>query len=329
MTGQTPARTIDLVTRDPSRTVEFRTGASGLNGLPWVAWAAVLGLGAVLFAAEHEEVMRGMGWFLMALLPVGLAVQWFAARNAQSEAPGLTLTPEGFTLAPHGWGHLTVTWAAVRAVSSRTIRVFQPRWRPGPPFMTLPRCTLVRIDAEVLAAARTAGSFRPGGPTGDRVIRDDEEGVEIVLNHDDFGLTPEEIRHAVEVRWQAFGGAEVAAGPDTALPPLRLGGFRPANRGLWWAGLGGAGLAAAVLLTNAAGLWQTEGQARDAATRAERNRMIEQSNERLRAVDRDHQDALRRMEERQRDLDQRMRTMMPNWGRARQTDTGTAADQSR
>lgn len=81
-----PGRTIAAVTQDPARIVEFRTGASGLNGLPWFAWVVVLGLGVALPAAESDGVMRWIGWAIFALLPIGLVVQFVAARGARAEA---------------------------------------------------------------------------------------------------------------------------------------------------------------------------------------------------------------------------------------------------
>jgi hypothetical protein len=208
-----------------------------------------------------------------------------------SARPGLVLSPQGLSLETAGWGVLQVPWSAIQAIESRSFEGFALRYR-GRQSIAFDNVTMIRLPTGFLHAERAAGRFVPKGPAVDWVVRPDAEGDWIALHHEPYSLTPAEVRAPVETRWQAFHGSD---SPDPAsLPPLRLGGFRPKNPPLFRAGTAVGLVAILIVLSNIAGLWQTQEQARARAWAAQ----LEEMRARDRQLHREAEERHKRMLER-------------------------------
>jgi hypothetical protein len=241
-------------TADPSRVVEYRIGGTFFNALPvWLILFATA-LAIIVFGADRSET-RLAAWAMLLLTSAGFA---FAFWRGRPSAPAdLLLAPQGLALRFNGV--IAVPWSMVRAIETRSFEGYLPRYR-GRQRIRFDNVTMIRVPPGFLESERQAGRFGTFDPTTDWVIRPAEGGDWIALHHEFFGLTPAELRGPVQARWQAFGDGSAPPNP-CALPPLRLGGFRPKNPPLFMLGTAVGLTAILILSANLAGLWETRAQA--------------------------------------------------------------------
>ena len=299
MTHRQIAANLHAATADPARRIEYRAGGTVFNALPLFLILIALGLAMLIFGTDRVEGQIA-AWGLVVGLPMLLALGLLVRRAAAPAA--LILAPEGLALRFHGV--LTVPWSAIRAIETRSFEGFMLRLR-GRQRIGFKDVTMIRLPPGYLEQAEAAGQIDPGGPTLDWVLRRAEGGDWIALHHEDYGLTPAEVRTPVEARWTAFrNGPPPAASPQ---PPLRLGGFRPARPALFALGTIAGGAAILVLMANLAGLWETPAQA---AARALDER-LEADRAAYRAEEAARQERQRDFERRMDDFERRMRETFP------------------
>lgn len=255
MTATEIQANLQEATGDPGRVVEYRTGGTVFNALPVYLILFAVALAMVIFGTRSSDGTLA-AWILVAILPLGLALGVWRSRI--HAGPVLTLTPEGLDLRTGGWGILSVPWAEIRAVDTRSFEGFALRYR-GRQAIAFKDVTMIELAPGLLEDEREAGRFVPRGPSVDWVVRPGPDGDWIALHHEFVGLTAAEIRAPVEARWQAFRAS--TADPDVSPhPPLRLGGFRPRHPTLFKLGTATGAIAILILLANLAGIWETRSQ---------------------------------------------------------------------
>lgn len=287
---------------DPARIVEYRRAGTLLNYLPVILGVYALFLWGLVFATA-PQAPRGLFWAgFLGLIGLTLLGAW---RGRPSAPPELLLAPQGLALRFNGV--IAVPWSLIDAIETRSFEGFMFRYR-GRNRVRFDDVTMIRVPRGFLQAERDAGRFGTFDPTTDWVIRPAGAGDWIALHHEIYGLTPAEIRGPVEARWRAHaeGRMPQAASP---LPPLRLGGFRPARPVGYRLGTAAAASAIVIILANLVGIWETRGQA-ESRRWAERMTAVTPQEEGWRRDMQRLEDARERMQRMLEDA-QRRRSVLP------------------
>lgn len=257
---------------DPARIVEYRRGGALLSHLPWLLGLYALFLWGLAYSTDPTLPRWALWASFLALIGLTAFGAW---RCRPSAPPELLLAPQGLALRFNGM--IAVPWAMVRDVETRSFAGSVPfRGRHAVHFADV---TMIRVPPGFLQAERDAGRFGTFDPTTDWVIHPAGGGDWIALHHESYGLTPPEVRGPVEARWRAYGDGSQPELPSR-LPPLRLGGFRPAHPLGFMLGTAMSATAILIILANLAGLWETRAQA-SARAWAERMAIVSPEEEAL------------------------------------------------
>jgi hypothetical protein len=301
---------------DLDRTLDYSAATSIVRLLPTGLLLILMGL-VVLVLSDASEKPRSWGntWLfvVLALVAGPVVVAWSLWTRAGARKPVFSLSPAGIT---HRWvREVLIPWREIQAIDSIdiTTKMLSPvaLFTSGPSqlykYSFFYGVTAIVVSRQFYESRLFVGSAFLRGPGWKANFIPDGEVVRVALHHELVSVPRDELRRAVETRWQAFRHQKAAASVPAsgALRPRPAGiamGESPKSVPAWQAiqiALLSVGIAAC--LSNLAGLWQLDGQAaaRDARARAAEDRRDRQaSQKRMQEEDRQRAaDDKRRQEE--------------------------------
>jgi hypothetical protein len=270
---------------DVQRTLSFTTQKVVVGSLPLALGLLLLGLVAARFTDRDGAIA---GWLLIVFSLVGIGfIVW---RRTTPGPPMLVLSPDGIDLRIIGVKVVRIPWREIRAIDSGDVvgSVWLSR---GPTSITFKDVTSVLVSRSFYEAHIHVDSWFMRGPGWDANFQPHDEVAKVIIHHEPLSLDPKELRAAIEARWRAFRGMSdvfesVAATPTAQRTAPRTtsaittrrgwfnGGARPAHSShgssspppSWFASrwdvlkISLALIGIAVVLGNAAGLWETKDQ---------------------------------------------------------------------
>jgi hypothetical protein len=186
-----------------------------------------------------------------------------------------------------------IPWREIQSIDTADIRV--RNWGRGSaffPYITFRDCTVARVSRPFYEEAIHTPSVFMQGPGWEGVFQPDGDAMRVALHHEQFVLSPQDVRIPVEARWRAFRGRshpaaraeeEAAANRRSAASdtisdaaasgirrtltsaaslgePIRFGDAALLATPWDMLKLGTALVAFLVVGSNALGLWETESQ---------------------------------------------------------------------
>ncbi len=281
---------------DLDRTLEYSATTSIARLLPTGLLLILMGL-VVLVLSDASEKPRSWGntWLfvVLALVAGPVVVVWSLWTRTGPRKPVFTLSPAGIT---HRWvREVLIPWREIQAID--TIDIVTKMLSPVALFTSGPSqlykysffygVTVIVVSRQFYESRLFVGSAFLRGPGWKANFIPDGEVVRVALHHELASVPRDELRRAVEARWQAFrhqkAGASVpASGPLRPRPAGVAMGESPKSLPAWQAiQIAVLSLGIAACLSNLAGLWQLDGQAaaRDARARSAEERQYWQTSQ--------------------------------------------------
>jgi hypothetical protein len=186
---------------DVHRTVEYRSDRWVVSWLPYTLLFSAVGLYMVVYEYGRH---RSGGVVVLAICGAAslfLLYRWFTPGRAR-----LMLTPAGLQM--HAGGRdILIPWREIASIETTELKV--RNWGRGSvlfPYITFHDCTIARISRQFYEEAIHVPSVFMRGPGWEGVFQPDGDGMRIALHHEQFCVTPQEVRAPVEARWRAFRG---------------------------------------------------------------------------------------------------------------------------
>jgi hypothetical protein len=283
------ANTIALAnpeTADVNRTIEYRADRWLVGWLPYTLLLSALGIWMATFEVGRH---KPAGWVVLLIAGTFSAFLLFRLYN-----PGrsrLTLSPAGLQLYVRG-ADVLIPWREIQSVDTMDVKV--RNWSRGSilfPYITFRDCTVAKASRPFYEEAVHTPSVLMQGPGWEGVFQPDGDSMRIALHHEQFVVSPQDVRIPVEARWRAFRGrshpaaraeeeaaanrrpaatdtisdaassirrtSTIAASPGE---PIRFGDAALLATPWDMLKLGTALVALIIIGSNALGLWETEGQ---------------------------------------------------------------------
>ena len=275
-----------MTATDVRQIVEYRADRWLVGWLPY----ALLLVALALYMSVYEVGRHQFTGRILLLIGAGFSV-FFLFRLFHPGPSRLTLSPEGLQLHVGGRDVL-IPWREIESIGTTDLKV--RNWGRGSalfPTITFRQCTMVKVSRPFYDEAIHVSSVFMQGPGWQGVFHPAGDSMQIALHHEQFCVTPQEVRAPIESRWRAFRGRshpaaraeeEAAANrsdsasasnnarSDTRRPasasvsalgePLRFGSAALLSTPWDMIKLAVAFTALAVIGSNALGIWETEAQ---------------------------------------------------------------------
>lgn len=247
-------------TADLYRTVAYRADRIFLVHLPTALFIGLLGLTMLAFSddADTKHFVAAGALIAACLAWIGFGLY----RRGQPSQPVIELSPIGLLLRISHVKQVRIPWreiSDVESVSGFSIypRMFRYRDEPA-----------ISVSRSFYDRQIHPNSSVMQGPDRAHTFRVEKDIARITFFTEGLDVSKAELRQAVEARWKAFGSYQSSVEPGTSRPadpaPSGLSDKQSPGLGLAsiWYGTKVAGLLAAivVVLANALGYWQTDGQ---------------------------------------------------------------------
>ena len=317
--------------RDIHQVLEYRLATAIVRLLP--IGLLLIFLSLVIFALvdpAREPIWTFVGVGICMVMGIGVIGLALWTRSDPGK-PLFTLSPAGIHFRIAWVKEFLIPWHEIKGVD--TIDVEASRWRMLWSSHTLRRDTMtfhgvtaVLVPKQFYESRIYVNSFFLRGPGWDANFIPKGSLVQVALHHEIVSCPAQELREAVEARWQAFRNDKPAEAPRGSVPRVTAAqrkaeqpsaakpsnavamGEPPKSMPLW------EGAIIAVLLigivgasANIAGMWNLPGQAEDRVKRAKATEERKYWAERSRPIKEEWKQREANEEKRRREFDDTMR----------------------
>ncbi len=276
--------------RDIHQVLEYRLATAIVRLLPIGLLLIFLSLVIIALSDPDREPIRtfiGVGvCMLTGIVVIGIAL-W---TRSDPGKPLFTLSPDGIHFRIAWVKEFLIPWHEIKGVDTIDVETgyWSMLWSTHAlryNDMTFHGVTAVTIPKQFYESRIHIDSFLLRGPGWDANFIPKGSMVQVALHHEIVSCPPQELREAVEARWNAFRDQPAIAPASTSVPRVSIAGktappAKPAPRGV---AMGESPKSMPLLETatvivlligiagasaNVAGMWNLPGQAEDRVKRA-------------------------------------------------------------
>jgi hypothetical protein len=186
---------------DVHPTVEYRADRWLVGWMPYALLLAALGL----YMAVYEVGRHRLPGAILFLVSTGFSL-FLLYRLYNPGKPRMTLLPAGLQLHVAG-REVLIPWREIQSIDTTDLKV--RNWGRGSvlfPYITFRDCTLVKVSRPYYDQAIHVPSVFMQGPGWQGIFHAEGDAMRIALHHEQFCVTPQDVRASIEARWRAFRG---------------------------------------------------------------------------------------------------------------------------